>query len=282
MADLTPHYDDRATGAVKSVPVEIAQTIGSFREKFAVIGGAVPWLRLDNPDMRHVGTLDVDLALHAEALGDGEYATLIEALKKNGYRQSQDHRPFQLVRRVPAPDGGPPIDVVVNFLMPRGVDIEPHKPLLLPYFNVVRADGVDLALLFNDIVMVEASMPDGGRNRVEVAVCTIPALIAMKGHALRGRNEQKDAYDVYYSIRNYDGGPDALAVACRPLLEHESALNGYRIVAEKFETLEGYGPTCVRRFVEETQVLDDRTPEQWQMDAFGQVDAWCRALGLRN
>jgi len=34
--------------------------------------------------------------------------------------------------------------------------------------------------------------------------------------------------------------------------------------------------------VEGTEILDGRTPEQWQQDAFGQVDAWLRALGLRD
>jgi len=34
--------------------------------------------------------------------------------------------------------------------------------------------------------------------------------------------------------------------------------------------------------VQDTNILDARTPEQWQLDAFGQVDAWLRALGLRG
>jgi hypothetical protein len=38
----------------------------------------------------------------------------------------------------------------------------------------------------------------------------------------------------------------------------------------------------VRRFVEDSQILEDRTPEQWQQDAFGQVDALLRALRLRD
>ena len=59
-------YDDRTTAAVKSVLIEIGQILGSFRGKFAVIGGAVPWLLLDSPEMRHVGTLDVDIGLDAE------------------------------------------------------------------------------------------------------------------------------------------------------------------------------------------------------------------------
>jgi hypothetical protein len=37
-------YDDRTTAAVKSVLIEIGQILGSFKGKFAIIGGAVPWL----------------------------------------------------------------------------------------------------------------------------------------------------------------------------------------------------------------------------------------------
>ena len=57
---------------------------------------------------------------------------------------------------------------------------------------------------------------------------------------------------------------------------------GFGLIAEKFDTLEGHGPTCVRRFVEDTHVLGDRTSEQWQQDAFGQIDALLRALALRD
>lgn len=89
MAQMTPpmepqsaaEYDDRTTAAVKSVLIEIGQILGSFKGKFAIIGGAVPWLLLANEDMPHVGTLDVDVGLDAEALGDGEYATLIGMFK---------------------------------------------------------------------------------------------------------------------------------------------------------------------------------------------------------
>ena len=87
-------YNDRTTAAVKSVLVEIGQVLGSFQGKFAVIGGAVPWLLLDEAEMPHVGTADVDLALHAEALGDGEYARLVEMLQREGYRQSPGSAPF--------------------------------------------------------------------------------------------------------------------------------------------------------------------------------------------
>ncbi|MCT7018509.1 hypothetical protein M1736_24035, partial [Salmonella enterica subsp. enterica serovar Saintpaul] len=60
-----------------------------------------------------------------------------------------------------------------------------------------------------------------------------------------------------------------------------SGERGFRYIAEKFDAFEGYGPTCVRCFVEDTHALGDRTPEQWQQDAFGQIDALLRAMTLR-
>ena len=125
-------------------------------------------------------------------------------------------------------------------------------------------------------------MPTGGTNRVRIAVCTIPAFLAMKGHALDGRKKEKDAYDVYYAIRNYPGGTMAIAEACRPLLDEASGIAGFKLIDAKFDTLESYGPTSVRNFVAETDVLDGRSADEWQQDAFGQVDAWLRALGLRD
>lgn len=273
-------YDDRTTHAVKSVLIEIGQILGSFQGKFAVVGGAVPWLLLNNQDMPHVGTLDVDLGLDAEALGDGEYATLVEALKDKGYEQREALRRFQLVRRVPATDGGAPIDIIVDFLMPRDAEIVKNKPPLVDNFAVQRADGAELALHFYELVAIEGAMPAGGKNRAEVAVCSIPALLAMKGHALNGRYKQKDSYDIYYCVRNYPGGPEALAHDCRPILGHASGGEGYRYIVEKFRTVEDYGPTCVRQFVEDTKILGERTPDQWQVDAFGQVNAWLKAMGL--
>jgi len=272
-------YDDRTTAAVRSVLIEIGQILGSFKGKFAVIGGAVPWLLLGNEDMPHVGTLDVDVGLDAESLGDGEYASLVNALRAHGYHQRKELRRFQLVRQVPTRDGGDPIDIIVDFLMPRDAEIVKNSPPLISDFAVQRADGTDLAMRFYQFVAIDGPMPEGGTNRVEIAVCSIPALLAMKGHAIEFRYKQKDAYDIYYCIRNYPGGPEALAKECLPVREHPSGAKGYRFIAGKFESIDAFGPTCVRRFVEDTNALGDRTPDQWQQDAFGQVNAWLRALG---
>lgn len=287
MAPITPKepksaadYDDRTNAAVKTVLVDIGQILGSFKGKFAVIGGAVPWLLLDNEEMKHVGTIDIDLSLDNEALADGEYAILVEELQRNGYAQRKELRRFQLVRSIDPGDGGDPVDVIVDFLMPRDAKVKKNDPVLIEDFAVQKADGADLALEFYKLIKVNGPMPGGGKNTVEIAVASIPALLAMKGFALAKRKKEKDAYDIYYCIRNYPGGHEALAEDCRPLLARANAKEGYGHIADKFDDIEGYGPTCVKRFVEETNALQGRTPDQWQTDAFGLVRAWLGELGL--
>ena len=204
-------YDDRTTAAVKMVLVEIGQALGSFRGKFVVVGGVVPRLLLGDAEMEHVGTIDVDISLDAEALGDEQYANLIEELIEHGYKQREELRRFQLVRSVAAIYGSGPIEIIVDFLMPRHAEIVKNVPPLISDFAMQRADGADLALRFYQMVAIAGSMPAGGKNSVQLAVCSIPALLAMKGHAIYGRHKAKDAYDIYYCVKNYPGGPDALA-----------------------------------------------------------------------
>lgn len=274
-------YDDRTSNAVRSVLVEIGQTLGSYRGKFAVIGGAVPWLLLEDSEMKHVGTADIDLSLNAEALAENdEYAGLVESLREQGYTVGEDLKNFQMMRTINPGDGGPPITIVVDFLRPFDAVIEKNRPPLTADFATQRAFGADLATRFYEMVAVEGTMPGGGSNRVMIAIASIPALLAMKGHALEGRNKPKDAYDIYYSIRNFPGGIDALVEACKPLLGEQSATDGYAKIAGKFRSFDDFGPTCVRRFVEGSDILDGRSPEEWQQDAIGQVEAWLIALGF--
>lgn len=65
-----------------------------------------------------------------------------------------------------------------------------------------------------------------------------------------------------------------------PMIEMPNGPSGWSIQA--LLAMKGCGPTSVRKFVTETEIVGDRAPVQWQLDAFGQVDVWLRALGLRS
>lgn len=210
MSPLEPQsaadYDDRSTEAVKSVLLEIGQILGSYKGKFVVVGGLIPWLLQNDEEMPHVGSLDIDLGLDPSALADGEYASLIKLLKGQGYRQRNDLnlelKPFQLVRELPQEDGSAPIEVVVDFLMQRNVKVAKNDPPLLEDFRVQGVNGTELAIRLAENYRLSGSMPGGGINTVTISVCSIPAFLVMKGFAIQNRHKQKDAYDIYYVVRS--------------------------------------------------------------------------------
>ena len=274
-------YEDRTTLAVYSVLIELGQVLGVYVDRFVVIGGSVPWLLYPHAQPKHIGTLDVDLSLDAEALGDGEYANLIDLLEKAGYERSKDGmRPFQMVRTVALDDEGEAVPVILDFLMPREARFTRNKPPILAGFAVQRAYGADVAMQSFVSRELRGRMPDGRLNSVRLRVASIPALLVMKGYALVGRNKAKDAYDIYYSVRQFEGGPLALAQACRPLLLNKIALQGYKNIASKFTALDDFGPETVRRFMVESNAADGFSGEQILKDAFAQVHAWLKEIGL--
>jgi hypothetical protein len=273
-------YDDAGSQAVHSVLLEIGQILGAYRDRFVVIGGSVPWLLFPQADPAHVGTLDIDLSLDPQALGDGDYKHLVEALEAAGYqRAAHGMRPFQL-RRTVRLDGHAAVPVIIDLLMPREAEFQRNRPPLLANFAVQKADGAGVAMRSFVRHRLDGTMPDGRRNTVELKVASIPALLVMKGHALVGRDKHKDAYDIYFSVRQFEGGPDALAAACRPLLDDPVALKGFQCIAGKFTDASSYGPVTVRRFLDDSAALGDMTADQAQLDAFLQVKAWLDRLGM--
>lgn len=275
-------YHERDVRAAYAVLIEIGQVLGAWREKFVIVGGAVPWLLLRGARPQHIGTLDIDLDLNPDALADGEYATLIGALEKNAYeRDKTGLKPFQLRRWVKL-DDGEPVGVLVDLLMPRGAKGDQNEEKLVEGLRVQGAHGGDVALAHHVTRRFEGTMPDGRSNEVELLVATIPALLVMKGYALVGRDKKKDAYDIYFSVRNYSGDPTALAVECAKLLDDEVARRGFEHIVSKFRYTEDFGPKTVRLFLEESAALGEMTPEQVQTDAFMQVSALLRGIGLQK
>jgi len=274
-------YDDRGVHAMHAVLIELGQILGPFRDAIVVVGGAVPYLMLRDADPAHIGTLDIDLDLNPDRLAEGAYADLVQTLERAGYeRDFDDLKPFQLRRMVDPRDGGVPIPVLLDLLMPRNAKTTSNRPPLVAGLRVQGADGGEVALRSNVWLAIEGKMPDGRRNRIELLVASISALLAMKGYALDGRDKAKDAYDIYFCVRSFPGGPEALAAEGSPLLADPVARDGFMKIAAKFRSDDDYGPHTVSLFLGESGGFDDMTSDQLRTDAFRQVRAWLHALGL--
>lgn len=274
-------YDDRGARAAHAVLVELGQVLGAHRDAFVIIGGTVPALLLPDADPAHIGSLDVDINLDTEKLADHGYAELIEKLDAAGYeRNVEGLKPFQLRRVVDLRDGGDPVAVIVDLLMPKGARTAKNRPKLVEGLRVQEADGGAIALRHNLKIQIEGIMPDGRSNRVDMLVASIPALLVMKGYALVQRDKKKDAYDIYFCVRNHPDGIDALAAGCAALLDDPVAREGFANIASKFDGIDAFGPSTVRMFLEDSLSTGEMTPEEVQEDAFRQVRAFLAALGL--
>jgi len=184
-------YGDRENQAVLQVLVELAQILGSQHENFVIVGGSVPSLLFNDAQPEHIGTLDIDLNLNPEALGDYDYAELVYELEAHDYERGVKRlKPFQLQRTIDLKDGAQPIPVIVDLLMPKDAAIKEHNPPLIDGLRVQRIDGGIYALKHFQEVVIDGQMPDGRSNKVKVLVAKPEALLVMKGYAIVGRDKQ--------------------------------------------------------------------------------------------
>jgi hypothetical protein len=126
-------------------------------------------------------------------------------------------------------------------------------------------------------VAVEGDLPGGGKDTVTVRVASVVPFLVMKGMAMHDRLKAKDAWDIYFCIRNYAGGIEALAREFDPLLGNGLVHEGLEKVAGKFAGVNHIGPRMVVEF-EEIEDVEER--EIVRRDAFEQVKALLRRLGM--
>lgn len=277
---LSEGYSDETTELVRKVLMDVWQICGEYKDEMVLIGGLVPSLTMSNAEDPHVGTLDIDLALDAEALAqDNQYATLVELLTQNEYKLAEESsKKFQLIKTI-TNENGQEINIVIDFLRPRNIELEKNKPPVLDNFVTLKGSAVDLAIKYKTTHTIKAIDLDGFQNTVHVSVCTIPGFIAMKGHAMNGRKKPKDAYDIYYCVKYYELGVEKLAEECKNILHEDSAIEGYTFIREKFEQVESFGPQNVALFMTNKTIGDDNEDaDQIAMDAFMRVNQLCSLI----
>ena len=264
-------YGQREVEAAKSVLIELMQVLGEYREQMVLIGGWVPFF-LFGPE--HVGSTDVDIALDREEITDDVYRTIRQHLEKRGYTQGD--QPFTFTKAVKIDDGDP-ITVQVDFLAGEygGVGKEHRHQPLQEDLKARKARGCELALEHHTQVTVEGMMPGGAVNRVQVNLSEVVPFIVMKGMALYGRMNEKDAWDIHFCLKNFEGGIDALAKQFEPVIQNKLVQEGLRKIRAKFVSVDSLGPTSVADFDE---ITDKEARDRIKRDAYERVTALLDAL----
>ena len=90
----------------------------------------------------------------------------------------------------------------------------------------------------------------------------------MKGMALADRVKEKDAWDIYYCLRFFPVGIDALIHELRPWKNHGLIREGLAKIAEKFASENHVGPKMVADFEE---IADPEERARIQRDSYERV-----------
>lgn len=116
-------------------------------------------------------------------------------------------------------------------------------------FGAVVSLGLDLAFQDRMIHTLDGTNVRGDRLTRDVWVCGPGALVVLKALACRGREKPKDAFDLFYVLRNFGDGPADVARRLRPWLDHEAVIRARAILASDFADETRTGPRRVARFL---------------------------------
>ncbi len=270
-------YPEVEVQACFSVLLEIMTVLGEFRENVVIVGGNVPSLLISSAKEKHLGTLDIDLALDFRRISDDTYKTIAKTLSTRGYYQKEGEQPFIFYRDVDG-ESGSKMTVEIDLLAGEyGGTGKGHRHQKIQDAQARKARGCDL--VFDNAVRVNlaGTLPGGAKNKVTVKVPSVGSFLVMKGMTLWERMKEKDAYDIYYCCRNYPGGLTVLVEAIRPLERNRLAREGMGKIKTKFAIVDGIGPTWVADFLE---IADSEERARVQREAFELVNALMEKLGI--
>ena len=228
------HEEFRASHAVL---IEVLNVLGSYVDGMVVIGGWVPELMF--PERGHIGSMDVDLAVDGRTIQPSAYDSIRKRLVAAGYVQVAVHAGV-FTKELPTFGS---VTVKLDLVTGEGSGAQDvGNQALVQDLNLGQLRGVGLAFDHAVSMKLKGVMPDGTENIVQARVVDVPAFLCLKAFALSERVKPKDAYDVYFCVKHYEGGPATLAVAARPLLNSAQGRKAVEILREKFATLKSVGP----------------------------------------
>lgn len=237
-------YTAQATQRCERVLGTLMRGVGQpWRDRMCLIGGLVPRYLLPMSGYRqpgHVGSTDVDLALSV-ALGDcdeGAYATLASNLKRLGLKRfdASSWRWFADVEGLPT---------VVEFI---GDDAGAEAgsiftPRIRPAagaggVGLLCVRGIDLCFADSLVVDRTVELLDGTVSDVRFRLPNVEPFLALKADAFLDRNKPKDAYDLVYVVRWWQGGPEAAAdsVSASPVFRETFVQDALARVKKDFAT----------------------------------------------
>jgi hypothetical protein len=274
-------YDEKTTARCERVLLTLLGDLGPWRERIYLAGGLAPRYLIGGGlegAAAHVGTSDVDLIIGL-ALGDETpetYRTLQNNLKSSKFKQGRPS--FRWYRDV---DG---VNIVVEFLC-ETERVEPGAIFRLTGeavgsnlgpFNV---RGAQLAARdYIELGIEGERLDNGGLSKVTLRVANVLPYVVLKINAFQDRHENKDAYDLVFTLLNFGDDPSdaGRSAAKSPVAHFDQVSVAMTLMAERFKSPAHDGPAAYANFLAVTG--DDEELARFRQDAFAVVRQFLEAF----
>jgi|WetSurMetagenome_2_1015567.scaffolds.fasta_scaffold192511_1 hypothetical protein len=270
--EITDHKKIVIT-ATRQVLLEVFKLLEKFHESLILVGGWVPIMIIPEAGDKHVGTLDVDLAINDKSLHETGSETMEDILLANGYQHGTElGRYFKKIEI----DGKPTV-VPVDFFTSEQRYIPKNEFYDITGIHAITSPGCELSFEANEKITLKGNLPDGSPYSTVIKSAGIVALIVMKAHAMSIRNKSKDAYDIWFCLANYPGNIDSIAKAFIPHIGKNSVKTALALLSQYFKSADDKGPMDV---VKEDGSIDSDYRMFLQQDSFQRVQALLNRVAL--
>lgn len=259
-------YSEGQKQAAHRVLVELVNLFNEYRDDIRIVGGWVPDLMF--PEQDHVGSVDVDVLINHLTLKDSGYQTMSKILLKNGYTEHPE-KYFSFIKTVEIE--GEKYDVDVDILAGiYGGTASKKRSQHVQGIKALKATGGNFAFEFPpQQVKIQAERVDGAIDSAVINVVAVVPYMIMKTAAM-GRGKAKDAYDIYFVIKHYAGGVEALAKEFDAVRDRPMVKEMKEKLSDKFGSEDHAGPKDVSDFMD---LMDDEEIALIKRDAYEQVQA---------
>jgi hypothetical protein len=247
-------YKRENVALVRQTCLYVATKLGDLLDDLVVVGGLVPSLLIPDESLPegedvHIGTMDLDLGLSLALLDSKRYEDLTLRLYRADFKPDKNEEGNPILQRwkiTPATD----LKVTVDFLIPPSLATDKGGDLrhIEKDFAAVITPGLHLAFQDKQKVSLKGLTLLGEKANREIWVCGPGAFVVLKALAFDQRGENKDAYDLYFVIRNYAGGVDDVCRCLSPLLKEVETKKALEILNRDFSEPDGVGPSRVALF----------------------------------
>lgn len=242
-------YDPELTRLVQSTCLYIATILNDLVDDVTIIGGLVPYLMIEqkNAKEKHAGTMDLDIGLSMALVKEQRYLEISDRLSRAGFSPDKNENGNETFQRwVTCETEKITVDFMINPLK----DNQPGGTLqnLEKNFAAFVAPGLKLAFEDREKIELKGYTIKGEKAAREIYISGVGAYVLLKSLAFRGRGENKDAYDLFYTIKYYEGGIENIAERINALKSFEITKKAINILKKDFREIDNAGPVRVAEF----------------------------------